>query len=149
MDGSKESKTETPSPMEQFSSFVRGLKLPDVDVNEIIASQKKNVEALTKAVQTATEGAEAVARRQAEILRAAFDQTEAMIRDLAVPGSPKEAVAKQAEFVKKAFETAVTNARELAEMIQKSNKEAFDVITRRTSETLDEIRKSVLKKKAD
>jgi phasin family protein len=149
MDASKESKTETPSPMDQFSSFVRGLKLPDVDVNEILASQKKNVEALTKAVQTATEGAEAVARRQAEILRTAFDQTEAMIRELTVPGSPKEAVAKQAEFIKKAFETAVTNARELAEMIQKSNKEAFDVITRRTSETLDEIRKSVLKKKAD
>jgi phasin family protein len=72
-----------------------------------------------------------------------------MIRDLAVPGSPKETIAKQAEFIKKAFEAAVANARELAEIAEKSNKEAFDIIRRRTSETLEEIRKSVLKKKPD
>ena len=149
MDETKKSETETPSPMDQFSTFIRGLKLPDIDVNDILASQKKNIEAFTKAMQTATEGAGAVARRQAEILRTALDQTTAMIRELTVPGSPKETAAKQAEFIKKAVETAVANARELAEMVQKSNKEAFDVISRRTSEALDEIRKAVLRKKAD
>lgn len=145
----KKSETETPSPIDQFSTFIHGLKLPGIDVNEILASQKKNMEAFTKAMQRTTEGAEAVARRQAEILRTALDQTAALIRELTVPGSPKETVAKQAEFIKKAFEAAVANARELAEMVEKSNKEAFEVIKRRTSETLDEIRKSVLKKKAD
>jgi len=149
MDESKKSETDTASPMDQFSTFIRGLKLPDIDVNEILASQKKNIEAFTKAMQTTTEGAGAVARRQAEILRSAFDQTTAMIRELTVPGSPKETVAKQAEFIKKAIETAAANARELAEMIEKSNQEAFEVIRRRTSEALDEIRKSALKKKAD
>lgn len=146
---SKKSETETASPTDQFSAFIHGLKLPGVDVNEILASQRKNIEAFSKAVQTATEGAGAVARRQAEILRTAFEQTTAMIHELKVPESPKEAVAKQAELVKKMFETAVANARELAEMVEKSNKEAFDVITRRTNETLDEIRKSLVKKKAD
>ncbi len=149
MDASKKSETETASPVDQFSTFIRGLKLPGVDVNEVLASQKKNIESLTKTMQTATEGAGAVARRQAEILRTALDQTTAMIRELTVPGSPKETVAKQAEFIKKAFETAVANARELAEMVEKSSKEAFEVVRRRTSESLDEIRKSVLKNKAD
>jgi len=147
MDTNKKSETETASPTDQFSAFIRGLKLPGVDMNELLASQKKNIEAFTKAMQTATEGAGAVARRQAEILRAALDQTTAMIRELTVPGSPKETMAKQAEFIKKAFETAVANARELAEMAEKANKEAFEIIRRRTSETLEEIRKSVLKKK--
>jgi phasin family protein len=146
MDASKKPETATPSPMDQLSTFIRSLKLPDVDVNEILASQKKNVEAFTKSMHTAGEGAAAVARRQAEVLRAAFDQTKVMIRDLSVPGSPKETVAKQAEFAKKAIETAVANARELAEMVEKANREAFETIRRRTSETLDEIRKSVLKK---
>ncbi len=146
MDTGKKPETETTSPMEQFSTFIRGLKLPEVDVNEIMASQKKNVEALTKSVQTATEGAAAVARRQAEILGAALDQAKTMIREMTVPGSPRETVAKQAEFAKKAFETAVANARELATMVEASNREAFEIIRRRTSETLDEIRKSVLKK---
>lgn len=146
MDTGKKPETETISPMEQFSTFIRGLKLPEVDVNEIMASQKKNVEAFTKSVQTATEGAAAVARRQTEILGTALDQAKTMIREMTVPGSPRETVAKQAEFVKKAFETAVANARELATMVEASNREAFEIIRRRTSETLDEIRKSVLKK---
>lgn len=149
MDTSKKSETEPVSHTDQFATFMRGLKLPGVDVNEVLASQKKNIEAFTKAMQTATEGAGAVARRQAEILRTALDQIAAMIRELTVPGSPKETVAKQAEFIKKAFETALANARELTEMVEKSSKEAFDVVKRRTSESLDEIRKSVLKKKAD
>jgi phasin family protein len=141
--------TETASPMDQFSAFIHGLKLPGVDVNEILASQKKNIEAFTKAVQTATEGAGAVARRQTELLQTAIERTTAMLHDLSLPESPKEAVAKQAELVKKMFETAVANARELALMVEKSNKEAFDVISRRTHESMDEIRKSLVKKKAD
>lgn len=149
MDKSNKSEPETISPTEQFSKFIRTLKLPGVDVNEILESQKKNIEAFTKLMQTATEGAGAVARRQAEILRAALEQSAAMFRDLTVPGDAKETIAKQAELIKKAFETAVANARELAEMVEKSNKEAFEVIRRRTSESLDEIRKSLLKKKAD
>jgi phasin family protein len=111
-----------------------------------MASQRKNIEAFTKSVQTATEGAAAVARRQAEILGAALEQAKTMMREMTVPGSPGETVAKQTEFAKKAFETAMSNARELAEMVESANREAFEIIRKRTSETLDEIRKSVLKK---
>jgi phasin family protein len=139
-------KPETISPMEQFSTFVRGLKLPEVDMNEIMASQRKNIEAFTKSVQTATEGAAAVARRQAEILGAALEQAKTMMREMTVPGSPTETVARQTEFAKKAFDTAIANARELAEMVEAANREAFEIIRKRASETLDEIRKSVLKK---
>lgn len=149
MDESNKPETGSASPMEQFSSFVRGLKLPGVEVNDILASQKKNIEAFTKAMHAATEGAGMVARRQAEILRSALEQTMEMIRELTVAGNPKETAAKQVELVKKAFETATANARALAEAVETSNKEAFEVIRRRTSETLDEIRKSLLKKKAD
>lgn len=149
MDESNKSETGATSPTEQFSSFIRGLKLPGVEVNEIVASQKKNIEAFTKAMHAAAEGAGAVARRQAEILRTALDQTTEMVRELTVPGNPKETVAKQVELAKKAFETATANARALADLVEKSNKEAFEVIRRRTSETLDEIRKSLLKKQGD
>ena len=148
MEDRQKVETETMSPAQQFSAFIHGLKLPDIDVNEIVASQKKNIEAFAKAMETATEGACAVARRQAEILRAAFEQTAAMIRELRASGSPKETVAKQAELIKKGFETAVANARELAEMIDKSNREAFDVVRKRTKESLDELRNSLQQKKA-
>jgi phasin family protein len=150
MDQSTKSGKDTTSPTELFSTFIHGLKLPSIEANEILASQRKNMEAFTQAMHAATEGAGAVARRQAEILRTALEQTTTMIRELRVPENPKETVAKQVELIKKSFETAVANARELTAMVEKSNKEAFDVIERRTSEALDEIRKSLLKKrKAD
>ena len=145
MDEGKKVTPETAGPAEQFAQFIRGLKLPDVHMDELLAIHKKNVAAFTKTVQTATDGASAVARRQGEILRTSLEQTAAMMRDFAVPGNPEEAVAKQIELVRKGFETAVTNARELAEMVEKSNREAFDIIKRRTSETLEELRKSLLK----
>lgn len=149
MADSNKPETGTASPMEQFSSFVRGLKLPSVEVNEILASQKKNVEAFTKAMHAATEGAGAVARRQTEILRSALEQTTEMIRELAVPENPKETVARQVELAKKAFETATANARAFAETVEKSNLAAFEALRQRTSETLEEIRKALLKKKTD
>ena len=40
-------------------------KLPNVDVDAVVAAQKKNIEALTSANQLAVEGMQAIARRQA------------------------------------------------------------------------------------
>ncbi len=59
------------------------------------------------------------------------------------------AVAKQVEVVKHTFETALAHARELTKIVEKSNREVFDVIRRRAAETLDELSKSLLPKKPD
>ena len=66
-----------------------------------------------------------------------------MARNLKVTGNPSEAAAAQSELFRKAVEIALANARELAEMVEKSNREAFEVIQRRVSEGLQEIRNAV------
>jgi hypothetical protein len=48
--------------------------------------------------------------------------------------------AKQAELARKAFEQALANARELAEMVSKSNTEAFAIINKRVTESLQELK---------
>ena len=67
-----------------------------------------------------------------------MEQTSAMMSELMAAGSPEDKVAKQAELVKLAFEKALSNARELAELVAKSNSEAADVINKRVSESLEE-----------
>jgi phasin family protein len=61
------------------------------------------------------------------------------VRELAQPGSPEDRVAKQAEYSKQALEKGVANARELTEIVTKANSEAFAVLNKRVTESLDEV----------
>ncbi|MGH7091839.1 MAG: phasin family protein [Stellaceae bacterium] len=121
-----------------FASFT----LPGLDAETVISSQRKNIEALTQANQLAVEGVQAVTRRQVEIARETFEGASAAFRDLTQAGAPEDRIAKNAEFAKQAFEKGIANARELAELFAKANSEALNVITRRVSESFDEIRET-------
>ena len=129
------------------SKLISEFKLPGVDVESALASQQKNIQALTAANQLAFEGFQAVARRQSEILRQSIEQTTAIVTELLAAGSPEDKVAKQTELVKSAFEKALANTRELAELVTKSNSEAADVINKRVSESLEELKAAVAKAK--
>ena len=138
------------SPASLFDTDVTKLlaefKLPGVDMETVLATQRKNIEALTKANQLAVEGFQTVARRQAEILRTGFEEASALMRDLIQAQSPEDRVAKQAEVAKKAMEKALANARELAEIVTKAQSEAFDVLNKRMTEGLDEVKGLVAKR---
>jgi phasin family protein len=111
------------------------------DVEAIISSQRKNLEALTQANQYAVEGAQKVLHRQFEIAGQALDDFSTMIHDLFNPnGSPENWMAKQAEFSKKTIENGLSNARELTETVAQANTAAFNIIGKRMTETLDEMR---------
>lgn len=120
-------------------------KLPNVDVDAVVAAQKKNIEALTSANQLAVEGMQAIARRQAEIMRQTVEEVQRSMQSMMETGAPEAKVAQSTELTKVAFEKAIANMKELSEMVAKSNGEAFDVINRRVAESLDEIRKLTAK----
>lgn len=117
-----------------------GFTFPGLDVESLVAAQRKNLEALTQANQLAVEGVQAVARRQVEIAREAVDEVSSLVRDWTQPGAPEERIAKHAEYAKQAFEKGVANARELAELVSKANTEAFSVIQKRVAEGFEELR---------
>jgi phasin family protein len=117
-----------------------GFTFPGLDVESVVAAQRKNLEALTQANQLAVEGAQAIARRQVEIARQAVDEASAALRDLAQPGPPEDRMAKNVELAKQAFEKGIANARELAELVSKANAEALGVIQKRVAESFEEIR---------
>jgi phasin family protein len=122
-------------------------KVPGVDVDAILASQRKNIEAVTAANQLAIEGLQAVMRRQAEIVRASVEEAGTYVNQVVAAGSPEEKAAKQAELVKIAFEKSLANIKELAELVAKSNTEAADVLSKRVSESLDEVKAAIAKAK--
>jgi phasin family protein len=123
-------------------------RVPGVDVDAVVATQRKNIEALTQANQLAIEGVQAIARRQVEIARQALEEFSSMVKEFTQPVSPEERIAKQAEYSKAALEKSVNNARELTEMVTKANAEAFAVLNKRVSESFDEVRDFAKKRPA-
>ncbi len=122
------------------SKYLGDFKVPGVDVETLVANQRKNIEALTQANKLAFEGLQNVVKRQVEILRQAMDEVAQVSKDFSEPGSPQDKAAKQAEYAKDAFERALSNGRELAEMVAKANTEAFDLLNKRFTQSLDEAR---------
>lgn len=117
-----------------------GFTFPGLDVESMVAAQRKNLEALTQANQLAVEGVQALARRQVEIARETVDEVSSLVREWTQPGAPEERIVKNAEYAKQAFEKGVANAKELAELVTKANSEAFNVIQKRVAEGFEELR---------
>lgn len=128
-----------------ISKYLGDFKVPGMDIDTLVSSQRKNIDALTQANKLAYDGLQAVVKRQAEILRQTVDEIAQATKDITEPGNPQDKAAKQAELAKESFERALANLRELSEMVAKANTEAFDLLNKRFSQNLDEVRDAFAK----
>jgi phasin family protein len=132
-----------------FGKAFGDMRAPTVDLETVVAMQRKNMEALTQANQLALEGAQAVLRHQLELTRRSMEEFQSMFTSFFQPnGSMEDRLAKQAEFSKTALEKGLSNAREITDLMTKANSEAFNVLSRRVTETLEELQ-SYAKKRAN
>ncbi|RWC89648.1 MAG: phasin family protein [Mesorhizobium sp.] len=131
---------ESDSFMEMFGRFGRDLKVPNVDVEAILAHHRKNLEALEKAARTSAAGATSLMSRQREMLQDTLRELADMAQGYRAPGNPQELMAKQTEFARKSFEAALKNAGEVAELARKSGTESIDILRARIKEAMEEVR---------
>ncbi len=115
------------------------------DSSALLAAHRRNMEVLSNANRLALEGAQAVARRHMEIMQQTMTELSEHVRELAVSESPQAKAARQADLVKKSYERAVANIRDLSDLIQRSNGEALHVLSERFTEAMGEI-KTLLEK---
>ncbi len=97
-------------------------------------------EALSQANQAAVEGVQALARRNIEITREAFEGFSALMRDLSQPASAEDRIAKNTEYAKQMLEKGVSHSRELATIATKAGTDAAEILHKRATEGLDEFR---------
>lgn len=128
--------------MMNFGKFGDGLNMrfPMMDAEAIMQSQRRNIEVLTQANQICYEGVQAVAQRQAEIMRKSFEDCSRVVQEMAKPGDVEDRLTRQADAAKDAYEASVANMRELAELSVKSNSEAAELLNKRMTEVFDELR---------
>lgn len=131
--------------MQAMQKMMGDMKLPNVDWDAVMAANRRNMEAFAQANQLAAEGVQAIFRRQGEILKGALDEANRSVKTMLADGTPEDRIARQTDAIKTAFEQAIANYREMIEMASKSNAEAMTVMSKRVSESLDEL-KGVLAK---
>jgi phasin family protein len=129
---------ETPSktgavPGFDFTKLLGQYKIPGVDFSAIMEREKKNIEALTKANKVAYDGWQALFKKQAEIFQETMAQTAANAKK-------EDAIKQRADVAKQGFEKALGNMKQLAEMATKSQTEAFEILRKRASENMEELR---------
>jgi phasin family protein len=129
-----------------FTKFFSEVRLPPIpDLEGLLAAQRKNLEALAAANRVALDGAQAFARRHMEIMQASVAELTETLNSFASTAPPQELAARQAELIKRSYERAVANIKELSELVQKSNGEALQTLNRRFAEAIEEVRQFVTK----
>ena len=124
-----------------ISKMFNEMKMPAMpDMEAVLAAHRRNLEALSEANRVALEGAQAVARRHMEIMQATMSELTSTIKSLTATETPVDRAAKQTELLKQAYENAVSNTRELGDLIQRANAEAMQRLNARFSEAMNEMK---------
>lgn len=133
-------KSEEPSVMSMFENLGKDLRLPSVDVEQVLEHHRKNLDALQKSASASATGATTLLNKQREILEEQMRTFMEMAQGFGTVGNPREAMEKQSELARRVFESAVKNTSEMAAIVQKSGAESLDILRERIRQSMDDIR---------
>ena len=125
---------------EKLKELFNIAKLPGVDADAMLAAQQKNVDALIEANQVVAAGYQDLYKRQIALFEAAVSQAKDKLTE--VQGQPLTAdqATQNVETMKAAFEKAAADVKELAEMAQKANTGAFEIVKARAEDAVAEFK---------
>jgi phasin family protein len=128
--------------IDMLRKFGNDLRLPKVDVDRLLESHKKNIDALSQSATVAAQGAKSVAEKQHEVFEAGLQEATKLARGLQPLGKVQENLALQTEFAKKVFEIALKGAQDGAAAARQSSGEAAKIIQDRLKESFSELQSS-------
>mgnify|MGYP001412635531 CR=1 FL=1 len=123
-----------------FSEFPAGMVC---DARALMETQRRNIQAMAEAQQNAMENWQALAQKQASMVSRFVQDNADLAQQIMKEGTPEEKVARQAAIFKKAYEQSVAQSQEIAGMLTQSSKETADIISRRVSASIKEIKESL------
>ncbi len=111
-----------------------------IDADKVLAAQQRNIDAFSNASQIVVDGAKALAQRQSEIVQSSVDQWMAASQG-SFSMKPGEFVpADQMNKVKSAYENAMANSKEMADIAMKAQSEAAAVLTKCFMANIDDMK---------
>ncbi len=141
-------KTEPDSLISMFEKIGKEMKMPGVEVNQVIEANRKNLEALEKSARAAAKGAGDMVNRQRQLLEESMQDFAEAAKRLVASASPQDMMTKQAEFARQSFEKAVRNAGETAKLAQDAGADVMKSLRERFDEGVRELREEIKKRTA-
>jgi len=108
------------------------------DPETFAAAQKRNFDALASASQIVVDGVKTIAQRQGEMMQSSVDQFFTVGKNGFDPAEMKPA--DQFAKAKAGYDTAVNNAKELAEIAMKAQGEAVAVLSKCMMANIDDFK---------
>ena len=129
-----------------FSKIAGEFKMPSMNIESIVETGRKNFAAMPAANTSAVESMKAIAQRQGDMVRAAMEDFSKHGSDVMSAATVEEKAAKQIDFVKKSYEAAMANTKELADLYSKGHTEALTTLSQRVTELTEEVKAAIAKK---
>jgi phasin family protein len=116
------------NPFAGLNQLLERANLSGIDTAGIVEARRKDIEAILEANRIVYAGAQALAHKQLEILRAAMSAARSAISEGNFAGTPVEIANRQRDLMAKAFQVSLAHMRELAEIVRKAQADAFSVV---------------------
>jgi len=126
------------NPFAEFNKMLEQFKLPGFDVPAIMEARRKDVEALVQANQTAFQGMQSLAQKQAEMLRTTLAELQSLTGQLSASGAAPSA--KTAELIQQSLHKSLADMQQLAQAAYQTQAESYAVIAKRVEENVQELR---------
>ncbi|NBB71281.1 MAG: TIGR01841 family phasin [Alphaproteobacteria bacterium] len=137
--------SDNPFQSPDFTKLFERMSMPGMDMSALMALQQKNMEALQLANKTMLDGFQTVMKRELEIVQGSVDEAMKSLQDLMKETDPKNHTQMRFDVAKETLEKAMGNLKELSELTQKSNEEAFTILNKRALESFDEVKDALNK----
>ena len=121
-----------------FAKLWSNLRLPDLDVTDVITAQKKNIDAINLANKAAVEGWQAITKKQASLWQSTLERGGMVAQDVAAAQGTSDKLAMQAAFATSSIEEGISNVRDAHELVAKTTNKAMDIVSKRIIEGLEE-----------
>ncbi len=137
--------SEAPNPFAEFNKMLEQFKLPGFDVPAVMEARRKDVEALVTANQTALQGMQSLAQKQAEMLRSTLTELQSLATKQSTAGGMPSA--QTAELVQQTLHKALADMQQLAQAAYRTQADSYAVIAKRVEENMQELKALLQQKK--
>lgn len=131
--------------MPELEKMFAGMQFPGANMDAVMAAQQKNLDALVEANKVAMAGYQEIFQRQIALVEAAMSEAQKQIGEAQGKPMSTDQAQKSFDTLRATMEKALNNARELAELAQKANTGAFEVIRARFEEAVAEFKDASMK----
>lgn len=130
---------------EFFKNFSALSKNNPFDPSKFLEFQRKNMETLSEAQQITADAFQEIVNKQIEIVSQLMEEQSFITNQLLREGTPEDKLTRNAELIKNSYEKAITGAKEISDLVKKTNTKATGLLNKRATASFKEIKETVNK----